>query len=249
MTLTRIPPPPKDLDSFLGRKWLETLTRQNEDLSSIVSLQFLLLAIDPALPNARKLTGSADVSLSDGGAGGNLIVGLTSTGVVAGVYTKVTVDAKGRVTSATLATTTDIAEGVNLYFTNARARSALSGTTDQINYNSSTGVISTPQNIATTSSPTFAGLTVDNLNGSVSAVSGVLSAGDVVIQQYDTDPASPAMETAWILKSGTGGSGGGEIKAFLGLGFPIIVPNSGGSTTYQFSYRTLEGTTVRATLA
>ncbi len=49
---------------------------------------------------------------------------LSNTGVTAGTYTKVTVDAKGRTTSATNATTSDIAEGTNLYYTNARASAA-----------------------------------------------------------------------------------------------------------------------------
>ncbi len=49
---------------------------------------------------------------------------LVNTGVTAGTYTKTTVDAKGRVISATNATTSDIAEGTNLYYTNARASAA-----------------------------------------------------------------------------------------------------------------------------
>jgi hypothetical protein len=55
--------------------------------------------------------------------------------------------------------TGDVAENGNLYFTNARARSALSAGTG-ISYNSSTGAISTSQNITTSGSPTFAGLTL-----------------------------------------------------------------------------------------
>jgi len=47
----------------------------------------------------------------------------------------------------------------NLYFTNARARAALSGT-GSISYSSSTGVITTTQSITTAATPTFAGLTL-----------------------------------------------------------------------------------------
>jgi len=54
-------------------------------------------------------------------------------------------------------TTTAITEGTNLYYTDARARAAQSAGTG-ISYNSTTGVISTVQDIATTASPTFAGL-------------------------------------------------------------------------------------------
>ena len=49
----------------------------------------------------------------------------------------------------------DIAEGANLYFTDARARSAISGGTG-ITYNSGTGVVSLGQAVETTSNPTFA---------------------------------------------------------------------------------------------
>ena len=45
----------------------------------------------------------------------------TQTGLTAGAYTKVTVSTKGLVTAATQAVTTDIAEGTNLYYTDARA--------------------------------------------------------------------------------------------------------------------------------
>lgn len=46
---------------------------------------------------------------------------LANTGVTAGTYTKITVDAKGRATVGASATTTDISEGTNLYYTNTRA--------------------------------------------------------------------------------------------------------------------------------
>lgn len=69
------------------------------------------------------------------------------------------------------------------------------------------------------------------------------------IPQYDTDPVSPNPEDAWVLKTGGGGSGGGTIIAAMGGGFIASSPNTGGSPTYQFSYRTLENTTIRATLA
>jgi hypothetical protein len=54
-------------------------------------------------------------------------IDLATTGVTAGTYTKVTVDAYGRVTTAVQATTSDIAEGTNQYFTNTRAQNAITG--------------------------------------------------------------------------------------------------------------------------
>lgn len=54
-------------------------------------------------------------------------IDLATSGVTAGTYTKVTVDVYGRVTVGAAATTTDIAEGTNQYFTNARAQAAITG--------------------------------------------------------------------------------------------------------------------------
>lgn len=79
--------------------------------------------------------------------------------------------------------------------------------------------------------------------------SGIVSGGGGTagIPQYDTDPVSPNPEDAWVLHSTSGGSGGGTILAMMGGGF--MASSVGTSTdSYQFSYRTLEGTTKRATL-
>lgn len=55
-------------------------------------------------------------------------IDLATTGVTAGTYGRVTVDAYGRVTAGTSDTTDNVSEGTtNLYFTNARAQSAISG--------------------------------------------------------------------------------------------------------------------------
>ena len=62
-------------------------------------------------------------------------------------------------TGSVVIDTGDLTENGNLFFTNARARSAVSAGTG-INYNSSTGIISTSQSITTSASPTFAGLTL-----------------------------------------------------------------------------------------
>ena len=58
------------------------------------------------------------------------------------------------------------------------------------------------------------------------------------IPQVSTDPVSPAAEDAWVLKSG----GASPIGLLLAL-------TTGVPTSYRFSYRTNEGTTVRVTLA
>jgi hypothetical protein len=54
-------------------------------------------------------------------------IDLATTGVSAGTFTKVTLDTYGRATAATNATTSDIAEGSNLYYLDARAQAAVTG--------------------------------------------------------------------------------------------------------------------------
>tara|TARA_R110000868_G_C10972640_1_gene770674 strand:- start:12856 stop:13152 length:297 start_codon:yes stop_codon:yes gene_type:complete len=68
------------------------------------------------------------------------------------------------------------------------------------------------------------------------------------IPQVSTDPASPAAEDAWVLRSGSGGAiaDGTPIGLLLALTY---TGNAGTSFSYQFSYRTNEGTTIRANLA
>ena len=78
-------------------------------------------------------------------------------------------------TGAVTIDTGDVAENGNLYFTNARARSALSAGTG-ISYNSSTGTISTAQNLSTAGSPTFAGLT---LTGNVDITGSIVPSADI----------------------------------------------------------------------
>lgn len=65
---------------------------------------------------------------------------------------------------------------------NAPTAASIAGTTDQISVSNGAGSItlSTPQNIATTSSPTFAGLTLTAFSGVVKASVGVLSASSIV---------------------------------------------------------------------
>jgi len=72
------------------------------------------------------------------------------------------------------------------------------------------------------------------------------SASGTTIPQLSSDPSSPAAQTAWVLRTGSGGSGGGKP---IGLLLSLTQPNTGGSFTYQLSYRTIEGTTKRVTLA
>lgn len=98
--------PPKDLSSFIGRKWLESLLAQNQALNEGLDLPFILLLADPLLPNSRTIAVAAALTLTDGGAGSSLTLNLSDTGVTPGTYNSLTVDAKGRVTSGTVIVST-----------------------------------------------------------------------------------------------------------------------------------------------
>jgi len=70
-------------------------------------------AISGSLTFTGDVTGTGTTGTSTG-------LTLAASGVTAGTYTKVTVDSKGRVTVGASATTSDIGEGTNLYYTEAR---------------------------------------------------------------------------------------------------------------------------------
>lgn len=89
-------------------------------------------------------------------------------------------------TGAVTIDTGDVAENGNQYFTDARARAALSAGSG-ITYNSSTGAISTTQTLTTAGSPTFVNLT---LTGGIPSIAGsIIPSADVT---YDL--GSPAKQ-------------------------------------------------------
>lgn len=72
-------------------------------------------------------------------------------------------------------------------------------------------------------------------------------AGTSSIPQYDTDPVAPEAGDAWVLRTTSGGAGGGTLQFIAGLMTPITSVGAV-SSTYELSYRTEQGTTKRATL-
>ena len=68
-----------------------------------------------------------------------------------------------------------------------------------------------------------------------------------LIPQLTSDPASPDAETAWVLRSGTGGAiaDGTPIGLLLSLTY---TGNAGVAFTYAFKYRTKENTTLSVAL-
>lgn len=149
-----------------------------EDTNAIEGEPLLTFADpnDPILTNTRKLVGGANVSATLGAS--DVDLDLTDTGVTAGAYGAATklvilaIDAKGRVTAASEVTleSGNVTETTKLFFTDARARAAISGN-DGIDYDSSSGAISMshiPGVAGTHASPTS--ITVND-KGQITAIS------------------------------------------------------------------------------
>ncbi len=99
-------------------------------------------------------------------------------------------------TGAVVLTTTHINEGTNLYYTNARARAALSSASaNQISYNPSTGVFGTPQDIHTGASPQFVGLT---LTGNLSAAGVASHLIPSATDTYDLGTSTKLWRKGWF---------------------------------------------------
>jgi hypothetical protein len=97
-------------------------------------------------------------------------------------------------TGAVVLTTTDVAEGTNLYYTDARARAAISAGT-AISYDNTTGVVTNtaPDQVValtgagtTTVSGTYPNFTITSADSKVGDVVGPTSATDNAIARYDT---------------------------------------------------------------
>jgi hypothetical protein len=168
----------------------QDVTAQNQ---ALVTAQFLTLDAEPNLGAERIFTPVlGDLVGTDGGANTNYTLGLAATAVVAGTYggntktVSVVVDAKGRLLGVTAYTlnTSNIAEGSNLYYTDARARAALSAGTG-ISYNSGTGVIT---NIAPDQTVALTGGTNITISGSYPNFTVTGSAG--------ANPTATATDTA-----------------------------------------------------
>lgn len=158
-----------------------------------VNAQFLTLATDATLTDERVFTPSANFTVVDGGAGGTYTIDL-STVVAASTYNQVTVDNKGRVIAGSLV--------VNSYYdaligTDSTTANALAASTIRFLSNNGvvvsvadaspdTATISTPQDIRTSASPTFAALTLTSPLTTANGGTGLASytQGDLIY--YDT---------------------------------------------------------------
>jgi hypothetical protein len=127
----------------------------------------------------------------------------------------------------------------------SNAVTSLTGTTDQIDVSASTGsvTLSLPQSIASTNSPSFAGLTLSGLlDGLVRATSGVLAGGATV---GGSDFGSQTANTVFAAPNGSAGNP--SFRALVATDIPslssVYLPLSGGTLAGQLI------TTATATLA
>lgn len=112
----------------------------------------------------------------------------------------------------------------------------LTGTANQItitdNGAGSTVVLSTPQNIATASTPTFAGLTLTAFSGAVSASAGVLSAGTLAVANGGTGVTAST----------------GSVEVVLSNSPTLVTPVLGAATATSINGLTITSSTGTFTL-
>ena len=143
-------------------------------------------------------------------------IDLATTGVTAGTYNRFTVDAYGRITSATAGTTDNLVEGgSNLFFTNARAQAAVTGGASSIvstNLTASRALVSDASGKVVVSAATasevgfLSGVTSaiqtqlntrQPLDATLSALAATITAADTMIYFTGVDTAQIAPLTAF----------------------------------------------------
>ncbi len=235
--------------------------------NALTTTPFLTLSSDPNLGAERSLVLTGDLTAVDGGPNSTYTLGLSDTAVFPGVYgaaTKTvsfTVTASGRITGATEFTlnTTNITEGTNLFYTDARARLALSGGTG-ITYNNVTGaialtvpvVVSSGGSGATTLTGYLKGNGTSAFTASATIPASDISSGAAITKTDDTNVTltlggapTTAVLTAtsftlgWTgtLAVSRGGTGAGSMTA-------NALPKGNGTGAYTASNVSDDGNTV-----
>ena len=158
-------------------------------------------------------------------------------------------------------TTTNVSEGTNQYFTNARARGAVSAGTG-ISYNSSTGVItnSAPDQIVsltgsgtTTVTGTYPNFTISSADSKVgtvtsvaaSAGTGISISGSPITSSGTLTITNTAPDQTVVLTAGTGISTSGTYPNFT---ITNTAPSLGGTVTSVGGTGTVNGLTLTGTV-
>lgn len=68
--------PPKDLDAFIGRKWLESLTKNAGEIDDLFNSPFLVVNATATLSGSRSLAVNSTLTKTDGGAQSSLTLGV-----------------------------------------------------------------------------------------------------------------------------------------------------------------------------
>lgn len=71
------------------------------------------------------------------------------------------------------------------------------------------------------------------------------SGGGTTIPEYATDPVSPSAEDVWVLRTDTADGTAGSPRGLL---LSLTYTGNMLSSSYQLSYRTAAGTTIRTTM-
>ena len=159
-----------------------------------------LFNVDGAATFGSTLTVSGKTTLND-----SLLVnsGANISGTVTADSISVTDVINGQVNDISNHDSDDLSEGSsNLYYTDARARASVSGSTG-VTYNSTTGAISIGQAVGTSNDVTFADVTADSLITSALRVEdGSQAAGKVLTA--DANGNATWQDAATTLSAGTG---------------------------------------------
>jgi len=175
-------------------------------------------------------------------------IDLATTGVTGGTYTKVTLDAYGRATSATAATTSDITEGSRLYFTDVRAQAAITGaastiTTSNLTVSRALASDSSGKVVATAVTGTelgyLSGATSNiqsqlanrqPLDATLSALASTITAADTMIYFTGVDTAQTASLTTFgrsIMGSVDAAAGRSALGVIIGTDVQAYDPDLG----------------------
>lgn len=201
-------------------------TTLNDGGDEDVQIQFDVSKVDLSLAN-NTTSDFASKSYADAKVTAN-------TAIVGATKTKITYDAKGLITSGADATTSDIAEGTNLYFTDERAQDAVGGiltntTTIDLAYNDGLNTISA--NVvdgSITNVKVASGIDAAKIASGVVSntefeyLNGVTSAIQTQINGKYSNPTGLASQyikgdgTFAAFPTNTGGGGGGAVYYFNG---------------------------------